>query len=46
MRASSDVCRRRGPFAFTLRSSRDVEKACRWYETERTGLGAEFRDEL
>ena len=34
------------PFAFTLRSSRDVEKACRWYETERSGLGTEFRDEL
>lgn len=34
------------PFAFTLRSSRDVETACQWYETERTGLGAEFRDEL
>ncbi len=32
--------------AFTPRSSRDVEEAYRWYESERTGLGAEFRDEL
>ena len=32
--------------AFTRRSSRDVEAVYRWYETERPGLGAEFREEL
>jgi plasmid stabilization system protein ParE len=31
---------------FTPRAARDIERANRWYEAERAGLGAEFQIEL
>ncbi|MEO8218631.1 MAG: type II toxin-antitoxin system RelE/ParE family toxin [Acidobacteriota bacterium] len=34
------------PVRFKASGARDVERAFAWYETQRTGLGAQFREEL
>jgi plasmid stabilization system protein ParE len=31
---------------FKASAARDAERAFEWYETQRTGLGAQFREEL